>query len=122
MSPVAPLRPCPHPGCPALVKGGRCDVHGGPYPEHRWSTDRRQDVHRLRGRANQERRTRLFMRESLCRACVQQGRVAAATVADHVIPLAEGGRDNEANLQPLCRFCSDAKTQAEAIRGKGRRR
>ena len=118
--PTAPKRPCPHPNCPALVTSGRCDAHGGQAPAHRWSTNRRQDVTRLRGRANQERRARLFAREPLCRACSAQGRVTAATIADHVIPLAEGGRDDDANLQPLCQLHSDQKTNQESTRGRAR--
>lgn len=41
-----------------------------------------------------------------------------ATVADHVIPLAEGGRDDESNLQGLCGECHEVKTQAESQRGQ----
>jgi 5-methylcytosine-specific restriction protein A len=43
-----------------------------------------------------------------------------ATIRDHVIPLAEGGRDDESNVQPLCQACSDAKSQRESKRGQRR--
>lgn len=102
-----------HPACP---------VHGAAVTGIRWGTDRREDVLRLRGRANQERRQRLFARRPLCASCEAQGLVTVATIADHVIALADGGSDTFDNLQPLCRECSDAKTQAESMRGKGRAR
>jgi 5-methylcytosine-specific restriction enzyme A len=123
VSPLAPLRPCPVPGCPNLVRErGRCDQHGGPEPAHRWDTDRRPDVKRLAGRPNQERRLRLFAQEPLCRHCTRAGRVTLATIADHIVPLAESGVDDRTvtldQLEPLCADCHRVKTQAEAARGR----
>jgi 5-methylcytosine-specific restriction protein A len=37
----------------------------------------------------------------------------AATVCDHIVPLAEGGTDATSNLQPLCQSCHNAKTMRE---------
>ena len=113
--PTAPLRPCPAPRCKALVSSGRCAAHGGPAATHRWDTDR-PPVTRVRGRRLQALRARLFAAEPFCRACVA-GRMTVATIRDHVIPLAEGGQDNEENVQPLCQACSDAKTREESKRG-----
>jgi 5-methylcytosine-specific restriction protein A len=88
----------------------------------RWNTDRRTDVVRLRGRANQERRLRVFARNPLCVACQAQGRVTLATIADHALALAEGGADDETNLVGLCDACHRAKTQRESQRGQARAR
>jgi 5-methylcytosine-specific restriction protein A len=41
-----------------------------------------------------------------------------ATQVDHVIPLAEGGPDDETNLAPIHEDCHRAKTQAEARRAR----
>lgn len=42
---------------------------------------------------------------------------------DHVIPLAEGGPDTEANLRPIhSKPCHVNKTRAEAARGRARAR
>lgn len=41
-----------------------------------------------------------------------------ATIVDHIKPKAERGSDDEANLQSICKPCHDAKTQAEAARGR----
>ena len=45
-----------------------------------------------------------------------------ATIRDHIVPLAEGGRDTDDNTQALCEACSDTKTAAESQRGMRRAR
>jgi len=76
-------------------------------------------VERLRGRAGQARRLRILRREPLCRHCKAKGIYTAATEVDHIVELALGGPDTEANLQPLCNPCHARKTQA-AFRRKPR--
>ncbi|MFZ3002066.1 MAG: HNH endonuclease signature motif containing protein [Undibacterium umbellatum] len=63
-------------------------------------------------------RADLFSRDPLCADCKKVGRVALATQRDHVIPLAEGGPDDETNEQGLCDACHEAKSLAEAQRGR----
>lgn len=53
----------------------------------------------------------------LCQPCNREGRITLATEVDHVIPQAEGGSDDETNLQAICDECHKAKTKAEAARG-----
>jgi 5-methylcytosine-specific restriction protein A len=77
---------------------------------------------RLTGRALQRARAELFEREPLCRKCRERGRVAVAVIRDHIIPLGEGGTEDDSNIQPLCQTCSDAKTAEEAKRGAARSR
>jgi len=69
---------------------------------------------RIRGPKLQRLRMQLLSDQPFCRC----GRVA--TIRDHIIPLAEGGRDDDSNVQPLCARCHDAKTQREALRGRVR--
>lgn len=115
--PLAPMRPCPVPGCPNLIRSGRCDKHGGAATVgHRWDT--RPPVQRIRGRQLQALRRELLEQEPICRVC----RKALATIRDHIINLEEGGTEDEANCQPLCQACSDAKTHAESMRGQRRGR
>jgi len=40
-----------------------------------------------------------------------------AVIRDHIIPIGEGGTEDDSNIQPLCQSCSDAKTQRESARG-----
>ena len=109
--------PCRYPGCAAvLATPGYCDRH-------------RVAVHRDYGRARrgfdtevgfyQSARWRTvraaFLREHpLCRVCAARGRVVAAVVADHVVPLKDGGaRFDWANLTGCCVSCHNRKTARE---------
>lgn len=112
--PNAPMHNCV-PGCSALLPHGvkRCSIHA-PNTSHGW----RNDDTRIRGRKLQRLRNELFTREPLCRECAKHDRTTIATIRDHIVPLAEGGTDAPENIQPLCQSCSDAKTRAEARRGR----
>ncbi len=65
-------------------------------------------------------RKALLAQEPLCRTCREQGRVTAATELDHIVPKAEGGADDLANLQALCGDCHKDKTAHESARAQGR--
>lgn len=118
--PLAAPTPCRHPGCGAvLAKPGYCDAH-------------RVAVHRDYGRARRGFDTErgfyqsaawravraAFLREhSVCTRCQGHGRVVVAVVADHVLPLKNGGaRLDWANLQALCVPCHNRKTAGETAK------
>lgn len=60
------------------------------------------------GAAWQRQRATTLRAEPLCRMCLASGRTVAATVVDHIQPLEDGGTNEQANLQPLCKRCHDA--------------
>ncbi len=98
------LRPCPHPGCHDLVRSGRCQKHARP---------RGRESQRDRGRSWRRRRARVIARaDGLCEVCGD----AAATEADHKVPIWEGGADRMHNLQAICSPCHKIKTAEEATR------
>lgn len=80
---------------------------------------------------HQQMRKRVLTEEPLCRLCLAMvpPRYTASYFADHIIPLHEGGAGDRSNYQALglprakhpqgC-DCHDLKTQAEAVRAKGR--
>ena len=69
---------------------------------------------RLRGRRAVEQRRRWLAAEPTCRDCRQlHNRVHVAEVIDHVVPLAKGGTDSDANIRPLCRPCHDTRTREQ---------
>lgn len=70
-------------------------------------------VERKRGRAAVRLRVRRLRAEPLCRMCEAEGRITAATVPDHIVPLARGGTDADSNVQCLCEACHDKKTRAD---------
>jgi 5-methylcytosine-specific restriction protein A len=49
----------------------------------------------------------------LCIPCMKQGRATAATEVDHIINKANGGTDDDDNLQSICSSCHKDKTAAE---------
>jgi 5-methylcytosine-specific restriction protein A len=68
---------------------------------------------RIRGRKGVALRKRRLRAEPLCRMCKDEGRVTAATVPDHIIPLAKGGTDTDDNIRCLCADCHDKVTREE---------
>lgn len=65
-------------------------------------------------------RRQILARDSyLCQACLRQGRITALCVrprdhaVDHIIPKAQGGTDDERNLQSLCEPCHAAKSDRD---------
>ena len=107
------------PNCRELVSKGRCEAHGGVRAA--WRTQAPPPP-RLRGRALQVARKRLFMAEPLCRPCKATGRVTLATIRDHITPVTEGGTEDVDNIQPICADCHRVKTEAESLRGVRRDR
>ena len=104
--PSAPPRPCAQPRCPHLQP---CPVH----VRVAWRKVGQPPPARIRGRKLQRLRDELFTKQPLCVVCQAQGRVTIATIRDHVLNLAGGGADLEANTQALCVACHDLKTERE---------
>ena|SRR5690625_2217462 len=111
-----PKRPCARPGCPELVDRGYCE---------RCERRRRQTQDRGRlsaARRGYDRRHRRWRKMILARdpVCVdpygvhaERGELVAATVADHIVPLARGGGWEMSNGQGLCAGCHNRKTVKE---------
>ena len=106
--PYAPLSPCRQPGCPRLSAGPYC-------PDHQRAATRSYDQARgktaERGYDARHKRWRavILARDPICTKCDE----AASTVADHVIPLSQGGDFSLENGAGLCRRCHQQKTSAE---------
>lgn len=109
--PYAPRNPCTSPGCANLRP---CAEH----PVIPWR--RRGPRTSLSGSAEQARARRVIHRDGgICYVCRQPG----ADQADHVIPIVEGGADDEDNMRAIHGApCHADKTRAEAARARARRR
>jgi len=80
-----------------------------------WATSTRKQRVTLSGSAEQTRRKRVLERDmQTCHVCDGPG----ADQVDHVLPLAEGGADEEWNLASIHAGCHRAKSQAEARRAR----
>ena len=60
-------------------------------------------------------------RRELPYECVECGRDDVDLILDHIVPTAEGGRDEIGNAQWMCPPDHDDKTRREAARGRARR-
>lgn len=100
--------------CGALSPKTRCPDHERKPWEDRPA---RRNRSKLSG-SRQQKRARYILEKYglLCHVCGKFG----ADEVDHVVPLAEGGADDESNLRPIHSSpCHREKTQAEARRGAG---
>lgn len=115
--PQAAPKPCTAPGCGVLVRDGtnRCSKH----QRQAWAKAVTA-TKRVTGRKLQAMRASLFRRQPLCVECERIGKVVLATQRDHIVPLAEGGQDDDDNVQGLCQEHHDAKSLAERLRARQR--
>lgn len=112
------MRPCAHPGCPALVERGRCPVHRRTVRQH----ERRYEQGSY-GRPWSRIRN-AYLDAAYPWFCAVQGSACTAKgrmmerheiEVDHRIPHRGDTRlrDDPSNLQVLCKGCHSQKTAAE---------
>lgn len=112
--PIAPLRPCGHPGCPELVAKGRCTRH---------TVAVRQTYERTRGTAAQRgydsnwvKARKTYLRQyPWCATHLKRGELIRAEHVDHKVPH-RGDQKlfwDKTNWQSLCKSCHSSKTASE---------
>lgn len=75
---------------------------------------------RTRGSAWMKIRERIMNRdEGICQTCRREARLSIASQVDHIIPLNQGGKDVDNNLEAICDECHKRKT-LEELREYGR--
>jgi 5-methylcytosine-specific restriction protein A len=115
--PSRPPRVCARPGCTRTTKAGpycaQCTAarqakrKPADYDAHRPSAARR-----AYGRKWQPIRAAVLRRDAyICQHCGQPAGKSAHV--DHIVPKAEGGTDDQDNLETLCRGCHSRKTVRE---------
>ncbi len=109
--PLSALHPCSYPGCPELVRHGRCATHAG-MDARQWHDPR---VARLYKTTRWQRlRALQLAREPWCDECLKENIYVPATDVDHIIahhgdPVAFYSNP----LQSLCHACHSRKTMKE---------
>lgn len=69
------------------------------------------------GRPWRRIRDRILLRDKY--TCQQCGHIGTDLEVDHIINTAQGGTDDDQNLQSLCIPCHKAKTATESAAGRG---
>ena len=103
--PYKPKRPCSHPGCGKLTDGRYCDEHRQIAERQYNQYLRDPDTNKRYGRAWKKIRARFLLRHPLCEQCLSEGRLTPAEEVHHILPLANGGTNEEGNLMALCKSC-----------------
>lgn len=119
--PYAAPKPCGV--CGVLVRDGssRCIQH-----QHapRYVDERRGSRHQRGYGAAWDRQRKVILNRDggLCVPCRTAGRVTQAQAVDHIVPKAQGGGDDEANLQSICHACHRVKSAREGrqVQASGR--
>jgi len=118
MSPHAPLRPCLHVGCGALVRSGRCAKHR--TSKDAGARDKSQGLYWSR-RWRERFRPAILEQRPFCEQCMKEGRpYVPARCVDHIEPLAEVGFDRAFDpdaVQSLCWRHHSIKTRRENAMG-----
>ncbi len=66
-------------------------------------------------------RERIMERDKgLCQPHLRKDQIMPAVAVDHIVPKAEGGTDDDDNLEAICKSCHKLKTQEESKRGRVR--
>jgi 5-methylcytosine-specific restriction protein A len=105
---------CGERDCLALVRGAvYCEQHS-----KAWHGG--QQSGRLKTAAYERMRQRVLGRAGYhCQILYSDICIGAATEADHIVPVFEGGTRDEANMQAACRPCHARKSSLEGHRAAG---
>jgi 5-methylcytosine-specific restriction enzyme A len=113
--PYRPDKPCPEPGCGALVNQGRCPRHRR-APQFRQTARPERDDYYGSASWKQLREQALKLYGRQCSRCLS----TVGLHVDHVTPRAEGGADEISNLVVLCHSHHSSKTLADRNRARAR--
>lgn len=116
-----PWRPCAQPGCPTLVRKGRCAAH-----ERAAEATRRSEAWRqLYQEPRWKRRRRAFLRRHpLCFWCDQEGIATPSQAVDHE-PAHQGDRAafyDESTWRASCTSCNSRRANQARRRPAGGQR
>ena len=95
--PMKPKRPCRYPGCPKLTDGLYCEEHAKVMQQHYEKFTRGYSSGKRYGRAWKRIRDRYVHKHPLCEMCLKQGRYKPVEEVHHIVPLSEGGTNDESN-------------------------
>lgn len=112
---LKPLRPCRHPGCSTLVRGGYCDAHQPKRIDQRNEESKSWRWMYQTAMWQDELRPEQLLREPFCRECARYGLRVRATDVDHIVDHKGDWHVfcDTTNLESLCHPCHSRKTARE---------
>ena len=103
--PYKPKKPCAYPGCPELTDGRYCAKHQK-LINKQYEKYNRNPVTRKRYQGEWRRiRDHYIHDHPLCEKCLEEGRFTRAEHVHHILPLSQGGTNEEDNLMSVCKSC-----------------
>lgn len=78
---------------------------------------KRESTKRPRGRTGAAERARRLATEPFCSDCLEAGSTRLAEEIDHIIPLAQGGSNEDGNVRSLCKPCHAVRTRTQTLVG-----
>lgn len=105
--PMKPKRPCRYPGCSKFCEDGEqyCPEHRVLMEKHYEHFSRGYKPSKRYGNNWRKVRARYVHSHPFCEMCLKEGRITPVEEVHHIIPLSEGGTNDESNLMSLCRSC-----------------
>lgn len=103
--PRKPKRGCAYPGCAKLVDGQYCDKHKKVVQKYYDRYHRSENYNKKYGRSWRKVRRRYVKRHPLCEICLAIGKITPVEEVHHIVPISQGGTNDEENLQSLCQSC-----------------
>lgn len=88
---------------------------------HGWAPDSVRGNRHQRGYGKEWEKTRIRILERdsyLCQPCMRKDRVTPANQVDHIKQKADGGSDEDNNLESICPPCHRTKTARESGGGR----
>lgn len=104
------LHPCSYNGCPGLTRSRYCPLHKAHEQQEEKRYDRERGGAAKQGYDSTWQLLRLtyLQQQPACEKCLQAGRVTAATLVHHIVPIKDGGaRLDPSNLLALCNDCHE---------------
>lgn len=103
--PYKPKKPCAYPGCPNLTYGRYCEKHKSLENQIYNKYKRDPQTNERYGKDWRKTRASFLKNHQLCELCRREGRITPATMVHHIIPVRNGGSNDEENLMALCKSC-----------------
>jgi 5-methylcytosine-specific restriction protein A len=113
--PLAPLKPCAYPGCPATIREGRyCPAHKTKANREYDRNHRRPDHSKIYGWRWRKIRDLYLSKHPLCEECLKQNKYIPTDEVHHIRSVDDGGSHDEENLISLCQSCH-TKTRTQKV-------